>query len=195
MHKKLSLGDGVEVRYRTVPPHVYMQFERLSREGMELPPVAPTIEMKSDLTGHTETSEALPDTPEYDAFMIEYEAWVQRNAVAEGERQAKWNSLLCNFGIISWRLYPTSGRFRGIRHLFRRLVGKGWVLDVPEDWVYPQALVDVGLEESDNRRMDYIGIEVISTPVALSKILMSVMTVTDVGDGEVEAAFGGFSTP
>ena len=189
---KLNLGDGVEVRYRTVPPHVYMQFERMSRKGMELPPVPPKVTLTAKATGHTEEVEALPDTPEYDAFMVEYEAWAQRNAVKEGDRQAKWNTLLCNLGIIAWRLYPISGHFRGIRHFFCRLFNKGWVSDVPEDWVYPQVLVDVGLEAGDNPRMDYIGIEVIRTPVALSKILMSVMTITDIEDGEVEAAYGGF---
>lgn len=189
--KRVRLSRYVVARVRPVPPHVYQQFDAVARGVLDSPPARPTAQRTSKITGHTEEFAALPGTPEYDAWEKETEAWMVVAQSKEAEKQAKWNSLLCNFSLVEWRIRPDRG-FGKLWHAIERLFGGGWQNDAPSSWEYPQALRDAGLEPG-NRRMDYIGIVVIQNPVALNVVLTTAMDITsDLDEKEVEAALGGF---
>jgi hypothetical protein len=127
----IELSNGIVVKAISVPPYTLADVH----EALP-PPPAPMQEIKSNVTGTTETARALPGTPEFEEY------WLQRR---KHDRMLSQQTAIfrIDYGTVGWR-YPGDDE---------------WVDQPPEDWQPPEILGEWGVEVSAhhrNRRVAFI---------------------------------------
>jgi hypothetical protein len=174
--QEVTLYGGVVVRVRPTPPHVWRRFQAEARAELPPEPQLPTRQAKG-AAGNVETMPADEGTPEYEAWLAQWNVWAQDNQAALNLINEHWRGLMLDYAIVEWR-QP----------------GGDWVSEPPEDWEYPAALSRAGLNPGDNRRLDYIHLELLTTPAAVELVTVAA-TITDLAEEEVEAQMRGFLPP
>jgi hypothetical protein len=151
MHTDVTLDSGAVVRCRPIPPHstraVLSRFKR---------PTVPNVELKS-AAGGSETAVALPETPEWDAFMKEQEAY------NEAVRMAL-DDFMLNYGIVGWKLDSESE----------------WSTKPPDNWRVPALMSQYGVVDSDDlweQRLHFIRYGLILTDDDSEKVDRACMII------------------
>ena len=143
--RELQLTNGAHVRVRPVPPHVIIQFNRNVAKALPPEPHPPTRTVKM-ADGHVEQDtvpEGAPEWKEYESARAEWKKACDDKLVTAND---EYNVLQRDYAIIEWSFD-----------------GEHWQKDVPELWEFPEACVRAGIEPCGNRRVDYIGIELLTT--------------------------------
>lgn len=145
MHE-LELSNGVHVRVRPIPPHVVIQFNKGVTKSLPSEPKEPTRTVKM-ADGHVEQDIVDANSPEWEAYQDALAGWQQACNDAMVEANDEYNNLQRDYAIIEWS-------FDG---------GETWHKDVPPTWAFPSACVRAGIKPCGNERVDYIGIELLTT--------------------------------
>jgi hypothetical protein len=177
---ELTLSTGARVKTRPMPTHVFQQFvgrEEAQRDPM---PEVPVIrnEMKSAAGGTEVITRTIEEgDPGYAEWEAEMDAWTERNREATQEANLRWIALSLDYGITEWCLSGSDE----------------WAFEPPDDWEFPAALARGGLEPSDNRRLDYILLEVIPVPSDYVDVLEAIRAAFNpITEEEVESQMAGF---
>lgn len=131
----IELSNGIVVKAISVPPYTLADVH----EALP-PPPAPVQEMRSNLTGSTETARALPGTPEFEEY---WQARRKHDRMISRQTAA----FRMDYGTIGWR-YPGSDE-------------DDWVDMPPDDWEASEVLTAWGVEGQGsahprNRRVAFI---------------------------------------
>jgi len=157
-------GGALLVRTRQVPGFASLQISA----RFEFPP-APKVKVHS-VAGHDEIKDAPTDSPEW----AEYAA---KSAEVRKRIEQAQNDFLYDYALEAWS-------WDG---------GQTWIDNAPEGWQFPAVLARHGLTPSDNRRVDYIRYELITSNVDVATLFADALGNTaPIADSEVSAALGGF---
>ena len=173
--QELKLRSGACVRVRPVPPHVVIQFNKNVTKALPPEPKPPTKTVKM-ADGHVEQDTIAEGSPEWDTYQAARDRWEQACEAVIADKNDEYNVLQRDYAIIEWS-------FDGVL----------WLTDVPEDWQFPEACVRAGIEPCGNRRVDYIGIELLTTTddwLAVRQVADGATApITDEEAGAVRAGF------
>lgn len=171
---ELTLSTGARLTIRPMSTHVYQSFSGREEAKLEKAPLVPIVKQKS-IAGHKEEVPAGEGTPEYDAWAVQMDAWSEKDKKARAAINIAWAGLVYDYGIVKWDL------------------GAGWCEEAPDEWTYAPALLRAGLEPSDNRRLDYILLEVVIVPTDYYGVLRAIQqAAAPITQEEVEAQMAGF---
>ncbi len=172
--KELTLENGARVRVRPVPPHVEALFNAGIRESIPQEPKPPTTAVTM-ADGHVE-HDVVTSGPEFDAYREALVAWEDARNDLVVEAFVSYDVLKRDYAIMAWSWD-----------------GEHWRTDTPDDWQFPDALTRAGMVGCGNRRVDYIGIELLVTPgdvAALEQVATGeTANVTDGEAARVRASF------
>jgi len=171
--QELVLSNGARVRARPVPPHVTIQFNRAVSQRLPPEPQLPTKRVKM-ADGHIE-DDVVTDGPEWDAYQAEHKAWEDECNAILASANDEYNDLQRDYAIIEWTWD-----------------GEHWRRDVPPDWERPQALDRAGLTASANKRVEYIGVELLTTPEDWAAVRAVAEGQADVTNEELARVRAGF---
>lgn len=173
--QELRLRNGACVRVRPVPPHVVIQFNKGVTKELPPEPKPPTRTVKM-ADGHVEQDTVSEDSPEWAAYQAAHDDWEQACETVIADKNDEYNVLQRDYAIIEWS-------FDGVL----------WLVNVPKDWEFPEACARAGIEPCGNRRVDYIGIELLTTTddwLAVREVAEGMTaTITDQEAGAVRAGF------
>lgn len=165
MEKKLRDGTLL-VRLRSVPGYASLQVSA----RFEFPS-APKVKVHS-VAGHDELKDAPTDSPEW----AEYAA---KSAEVRKSVERAQNDFLYDYAVEAWSFDN----------------GSTWHDDVSADWQFPAVLLRHGIAPGDNRRVDYIRYELITSNVDVAALFEAALgDAAPITDREVSAALGGFRT-
>ncbi len=172
--QELTLENGARVRARAVPPHVTALFNAGVRESIPPEPKPPT-RLVTMADGHTEP-DVITSGPEFDVYQTALVAWEDARNDTVVEAYVGYDVLQRDYAVVEWGW-----------------TGDLWRRDVPDDWQFPDALARAGVKSCGNRRVDFIGIELLTTAgdvAALEAIATGdTATVTDQEAARVRASF------
>ena len=172
--KELQLKNGAHVRVRPVPPHVIIQFNRNVSKALP-PEPKPPQKAVTMADGHVEQDAVATDSPEWIAYQAERAAWGDECNSQIVDANDEYNVLQRDYAIIEWSFD-----------------GEHWRNDVPPDWTLPEALARAGLQSCGNDRVDFIGIELLTTGddwTAVRNVAEGMANVTDEEAARVRAGF------
>lgn len=168
------LENGARVRVRPVPPHIEALFNKGIRESIPQEPKPPTMAVTM-ADGHVE-QDVVTSGPDFDAYQVELAAWVDARADVVVEAYIDYDVLKRDYAIIEWSWD-----------------GNLWRRDVPEDWTFPDACARAGVQPCGNHRVDFIGIELLTTAADVAAIdavaTGETANITDQEAGAVRAGF------
>lgn len=143
------VSSGALLKCRPVPPFAMAEV----RGRMPEPPM-PKVTVSS-AAGGPEVHDALPSTPEYEAYKEAHQKYRRELGLA-------LERFSYNYGIIEWS-WPPEDPAPG-EHV--------WVSEPPEDWRLPAILKEYGVEElkGPDRRAQYILYELLLTDVDTKKV-------------------------
>jgi hypothetical protein len=163
MERKMKLG-ALLVHTRQIPSYASLQVSAQFKR-----PDAPKIKVHS-VAGHDELKDAPTDSPEW----AEYSKQVRE---IDKQIERAQSDFLYDYAVESW---SCDG-------------GKTWVSDAPPDWKFPDVFIRHGIQPSDNRRVDYIRYELITSNEDVGALFDDALGNTaPITDQEVSAALGGF---
>lgn len=178
---EVQLDNGARVRVRPIPPHVVIQFNRNVQDNLPPEPTAPKKQVPM-ADGHIEQDVVPEDSQEWQDYQAELEQWRKACDDAIAEANHEYNNLQRDFAIIEWSFD-----------------GEYWRRDVPEAWEYPAALERAGIAPCGNLRVDYIGIELITTVADWERVRNAAegntAPITDQEAARVRAGFRAGSGP
>lgn len=171
--REIPLSNGARVRARPVPPHVVIQFNRAVSQRLPPEPQPPTkrVEMAD---GHVE-DDVVTSGPDWDAYQAAKEAWKNECDVLIASANDDYNDLQRDYAIIEWTWD-----------------GDHWRRDVPPGWERPDALRRAGIPGSKNHRVEYIGVELLTTPEDWAAVRAVAEGQADVTDEELARVRAGF---
>jgi hypothetical protein len=105
------------------------------------------VTYKSNLTGHEETVEALPETKEYDAYLYEMMLWEEECRRIREDLALSETDFSYDYAILGWR----------------EMGSEEWKSEAPDDWQPSGAYGRHGVELSDIRRLTFIFDELLDT--------------------------------
>lgn len=159
-------GGALLVKTRQVPGFASLQVSA----RFEFPQ-APKVKVHS-VAGHDELKDAPTDSPEWAEYAAKSAEVRQRAEKAQGD-------FMYDYAVESWS-------WDG---------GHTWQDDAPDDWQFPAVLSRHGIMPSDNRRVDYIRYELITSNADVATLFADALGNTaPISDAEVNAALGGFRT-
>lgn len=171
MERRIVLASGIEVEWRPVPSYALMKIAR----RVKLP--KPTMIVDTSL-GEQEVPLS-EGTPEWDAYFDEL------TEKQDLEMELQMGAVL-DYGIMRWRKKPSTAFHRLLATLG---VGYQWRDQPPDNWRVPQALVNVGVEPGENRRLDYILLALLADTYDFTTMLATLrQTTDDLTPEEVESA-------
>lgn len=163
MERKMR-GGALTVRTRQIPGYASLQIAAQFKQ-----PDPPKVKVHS-VAGHDELKDAPIDSPEW----AEYARQAQE--IERKVEQAR-SDFLYDYAVEAWS-------WDG---------GKTWLTDVPDGWLFPAVLERHGLQQSDNRRVDYIRFELITSNEDVATLFGDALGNTAaLTDAEVDAASAGF---
>lgn len=171
--KELQLSNGAHIRVRPMPPHVTMQFNRNVSKALPPEPKPPRKSVKM-ADGHVE-EDAITEGPEWDAYQEARAEWKAACESVIVDANDDYNILQRDYSIIEWSFN-----------------GEHWQTDVPDAWEYPPALERGGVKPCGNKRVDFIGIELLTTGedwTAARGVAENTANITDEEAGAVRAGF------
>lgn len=142
--QELVLENGAHVRVRPVPPHVEALFNQGIRESIPLEPKPPT-QAVTMADGHVE-QDVVTSGPDWDAYMETLVLWEDTRNHLVVDAFVGYGVLKCDYAVVEWSWD-----------------GNLWRRDVPEAWQFPPACDRAGVVSCGNRRVDFIGIELLTT--------------------------------
>lgn len=179
MHE-LTLENGARVRVRPVPPHVEALFNAGVRESIPQEPKPPTTAVTM-ADGHVEL-DVVTSGPEFDAYQAALVAWEDARNDVVVEAYVGYDVLRRDYAVVEWLDYPRSGEPEPV-----------WRRGIPDKWLFPDALRRAGVKTCGNRRVDFIGIELLTTAAdvaAVEQVATGEMaTITDQEAARVRASF------
>ena len=159
-------GGTLLVRTRQITPVAQLQIAAQFER-----PRAPKIKVHS-AAGHDELKDAPTDSPEWEEYK-------QKVRDIDKQIERAQSDFLYDYAVESWS-------WDG---------GTTFFSDVPDDWKFPAVFERHGIHPSDNRRIDYIRYELITSNEDISVLFADALGNTaPITDQEVDAALGGFRT-
>jgi len=174
MEREIVLSNGVRLRVRPVPPHVYLVFRGQVHAALPPEPQPPTVEFTTK-AGHKERTVAPEDDPAWEQYLASHAQWEEQQRIALERANDAWNSLIRDYAVVAWQ-FP----------------GGDWLQEPPADWRYPDALTRAGLSPSENLRAEYIALELLTTPRDIAALLDVIESETVLREEEIVAAEAGF---
>ena len=179
------LGDW-EVRVTPVPPQASFRWVKAHVQYPDKPP-KPMVEMRSPLLGPDappETAPALPETPEWDAWILEMQAWQEQCDTMRRDKADEEMDFSLDYAVVDWR---------------RKGSEDEWQSEPADDWQPPPALKRHGISVDDNRRLAFIHYELLSQPASHELVMRAAFPsgeadMSPVTEKEVSAALGSFRT-
>lgn len=168
-----TLSNGAHIRVRPVPPHVVLQFHRAVGQKMPPEPEKPTRRVTM-ADGHVET-DVITEGPEFDAYQVSLDEWERKCDEMIATANDEYNDLQRDYSIVEWSWD-----------------GEHWRRAVPDDWERPAALDRAGIAPCSNRRVEYIGVELLTTTedwAIVRAVADGTANVTDEEAGRVRAGF------
>lgn len=135
----VNVGE-LEVLVRPVPPTASVHWQQAHVKFPDKPG-RPMQEITSKLDGHVEVVPALPDSDEWNAWVLKMQEW--NAAVREIQEKSMQDQMqfYMDYAIMGWRVAGGDD---------------GWQESPPDDWQIPDALVRHGANLIEDRRVAYI---------------------------------------
>jgi len=184
--RTVQLAGDWEVRVTPVPPHASFKWVKAHVKYPDKPP-KPMVEMRSPLLppdAPAESAPALPDTPEWDAWMLELQNWQEQcDKVREAKADEEMEFSL-DYAVMDWRKSGTEDP---------------WQSEPAADWEPRSALERHGVDVGDNRRLAFIHYELLAQPENYDLIVYAAFPkgeadMSPITEEEVNAALGNFRT-
>lgn len=165
MERKMRKG-ALLLRTRAVPGIASLQVA-----SQFVMPAPPKVKIHS-VAGHDEIKDAPTDSPEWEEYAR------QLQEIERKIEQAR-NDFMYDYSVEAWSWDD----------------GKTWLMDAPVDWVFPDVFVRHGIKPSDNRRVDYIRYELVTSNEDMAILFADALdNAKPITDAEVSAASAGFRT-
>ena len=180
----VQLAGDWEVRVTPVPPHASFRWVKSHVQYPDKPP-KPVVEMRSPLLSADappEIATALPDTPEWDAWMVALREWQdQCDKIRESKADEEMEFSL-DYAIVDWRKKGTDDP---------------WCAEPGADWEPRAALLRHNVDVSDDRRLAFIHYELLAQSENYNLVTRAAFPqgeadMSPVTEEEVSAALGSF---
>lgn len=178
----VQLSNQLEALVCPVPPHASFKWQKAHIHYPDKPG-RPMVMLKSELTGHSETASALPESAEWNVWAQEMEIW---RAECETLRMAAANDEMdfsIDYAVVGWRVCGSDDE---------------WTIEPPDDW-QPRGALDrhgIPVDES-KRRIGFIYLELLERPEDHTAVLSAAfpegeLDTSPVTEEEVSAVAGKF---
>lgn len=152
------------IRTRAIPGIASLQVA--SRFAL---PAPPKVKVHS-IAGHDEIKDAPTDSPEWEEYAR------QAREVERKIEQAR-SDFMYDYAVEAWS-------WDG---------GKTWLTNAPDGWVFPDVFWRHGIKPSENKRVDYIRYELVTSNEDMSVLFSDALdNAKPITDAEVSAASAGF---